>query len=107
MDLWTDESMLSNFADDTQSIIIGDSKENAIKITEKEANKVIDFFGANHLVNNPEKAAILYNSNGISSEIILENIGEENIRSSYSEKLLGIHINSDFNFSTHVEKNWY
>ena len=70
----------------------------------KEANRVIDFFGANHLVNNPEKAAILYNSNGMSSDITLENIGEENIKSSYSEKLLGIHINSDFKFNTHVDK---
>ena len=104
MNLWTNESMLSNFADDTQSIVISDNKENAIKTTKKEANSEIEFFGANHLVNNPEKAALLYNSNGMSAEIILENIGEENIKSSYSEKLLGIHINSDFKFSTHVDR---
>ena len=54
------------------------------------------YFGANNLVNNPEKAAILYNTEGKGSDIIFENIGEENIKSSESEKLLGLHINSDF-----------
>ena len=44
MDLWTDQSMLSNFADDTQSIIVGDNLEEVINITKNEANYVIDFF---------------------------------------------------------------
>ena len=83
LDLWTEKSMLSNFADDTQSIVIHNN---------------------NNLVNNPDKAAILYNSKGTGSEIIVENIGKENLKSSYSEKLLGLHINSDFGWNTHVEK---
>ena len=45
------------------------SKENAIETTVIEANSEIDFFDTNNLVNNPEKAAILYNSKGKSSEI--------------------------------------
>ena len=104
LDLWTEKSILSNFADDTQSIVIHNNKENAIEITQKEANSVIDFFHSNNLVNNPDKAAILYNSKGTGSEIIVENIGKENLKSSYSEKLLGLHINSDFGWNTHVEK---
>ena len=60
MDLWTENSMLSNFADDTQTIVISDSREEAIEITKREANNVINFFACNNLVNNPEKAAILY-----------------------------------------------
>ena len=65
MDLWIDKCKLSNFADDTQSLIISDSVEEALEITTKEANKVINFFGSNNLVNNPEKAAVLYNSKGM------------------------------------------
>ena len=87
MDLWTNESMLSNFADDTQSIVISNDKENAIKTTENEAKRVIEFFGANYLVNNPEKAAILYNSNGKSSEILFEDM---------EEKKLNLHIQKNF-----------
>ena len=32
LNLWTQDSGLSNFADDTQSVIISDSKETAIEI---------------------------------------------------------------------------
>ena len=39
MDLWTDQSLLSNFADDTQSIIVGDNLEEVINITKNERFK--------------------------------------------------------------------
>ena len=35
MDLWTENSKLSNFADDTQSITISDNIEEALEITKK------------------------------------------------------------------------
>ena len=34
----------------------------------------------------------------------MDNIGGEQLKSTFSEKLLGLHINSDFEWSTHVEK---
>ena len=68
MDLWTD-SHLQNFADDTQSIIISDAKEEAIVTTKKEANSVINFFGSNNCVNNADKAALLHNSKGKGNDI--------------------------------------
>ena len=86
--------MISSFGDDTQSIVINNNKENLIETTEIETKMIIDYFGANNLVNNPDKAAILYNSGGIGSEIVFESVGGENIKSSNSEKLLGLHINS-------------
>ena len=65
---------------------------------------MINFFNSNGLVNNADKAAVLYNSKGKSDVITIENIGGENLTSTYSEKLLGIHINSDFVWSTHIDK---
>ena len=62
MDLWTENSILSNFADDTQSIIISENTEKALEIATKEANSVVSFFESNNLVNNADKAALLYNS---------------------------------------------
>ena len=64
LDLWAKNSMLSNFSDDTQSIVISECKESLLEVTTQEANNVINFFGSNNLVNNAEKAAVLYNSNG-------------------------------------------
>ena len=62
MDLWTEQSLLSNFADDTQSLVICDNLEEALETTKNESNSVISFFESNNLVNNANKAAILYNS---------------------------------------------
>ena len=104
MDLWTQNSLLSNFADDTQSIIIANSKENLLDLTTIEANSVITFFRSNNLVNNADKAAILYNSKGKGDNITVHDIGGENLESTYSEKLLGLNLNSDFEWSTHIEK---
>ena len=62
---------------------------------------MIDFFENNNFVNNSNKAAILYNSGGKGDSITVEGIGEETIASNESEKLLGLHINSSFEWGTH------
>ena len=38
MNLWVENSLLSNFADDTQSIVINDNIEEAMETTTREAN---------------------------------------------------------------------
>ena len=43
MDLWTEQRLLSNFADDTQSSIIGDNLEEALETTNNESNNIISF----------------------------------------------------------------
>ena len=55
---------LSNFADDTQSLTIAESKDGVVHKTQTEASNIIEFFSTNDLVNNADKAAILYNSGG-------------------------------------------
>ena len=92
--LWTKDSKISNFADDTQSIIIKDNKEDAIETTKVESRKMIDFFSSNNFVNNANKAALIYNSKGKGSEISVD-IGGETLASTYTEKILGLHINAD------------
>ena len=72
LDLWTEERFLSNFADDTQSIIVHENKERLLEITTKEANSVIKFFGSNNLVNNADKAAVLCNCKGKGEYTTLE-----------------------------------
>ena len=102
--LCTENSYLSNFADDTQSMTNSNSKENLLEITSEEANSVVEYFASNDLVNNAEKTAALYNENGKGECMKIENIGGENIQSPFSEKLLGLHLSSDFGWSAHIEK---
>ena len=103
MDLWTKDSKISNFADDTQSIIIKDNVEDAIETTKVESRKMIDFFSSNNFVNNANKAALIYNSKGKGGEISID-VGGETLSSTYSEKLLGLHINADLKWDTHIKE---
>jgi hypothetical protein len=70
LNLWTEDSTLSNFADDTQSIIVSDNRKNLLETASIEANSVISFFNSNGLVNNADKAAVLYNCKGKGEVII-------------------------------------
>ena len=49
LDLHINKSFLTNFADDTQSIVISDTKEDAEVVLRQEANAVIQFFTNNNL----------------------------------------------------------
>ena len=107
LNLWAKESMITNFADDTQSVIIKDGKGEAVDTAKREANSVIEFFENNNFVNNADKAAILYNSGGQGKSITIEGIGGETITSiepEKSEKLLGLYINSSFNWNSHIKE---
>ena len=103
LELWT-TSPLSNFADDTQSVIMEQSEEEARETTRREANNVIGFFSGNNLVNNAEKACLLYNKSGTASTVEIAGIGGENVTSKNSEKLLGLHVSASLDWKVHVDK---
>ena len=102
LDLWINKSSLTNFADDTQSCIIADTPEEMEKITREESKAVISFFNSNNLVNNADKAALLYNSKGKAGNITIENIGGKTVKSKDHERLLGLQVNSSFDWKTHI-----
>ena len=102
LDQWTSNSQLSNFADGTQSVIISDSEENLKAIAKTEAQAVVDHFSANNLVNNANKAALLYNNRG-KAETICMSIAGENLESKESEKLLGVQMSSDLSWKCHID----
>ena len=56
------------------------------------------------MVNNSDKAALLYNSEGTGSSVTVEDVGGFALKSKNTEKLLGLNINSNFEWDTHVEK---
>ena len=79
--LWTENSTLSNFENDTQSILFSDNRKKLLETGSFEANSVIYCFSSNGLVNNADKAAVLYNSKGKGEVITVENVGCENLAS--------------------------
>ena len=64
---------------------------------------MLKFFNSINLVNNADKAALLYNSKGKGAQITLEDIGGEELESSDHERLLGLQVNSGFDWKTHIQ----
>ena len=103
LNLHVKKGSLTNFADDTQLTTVEETEETTRKNTKEEADNIIAFFNSVQLKNNPDKAALIYNSKGKEKKIEME-VGGEVLVTADSEKLLGLHINSDLNWSTHVNK---
>ena len=103
LDLWTTESFISNFADDTQSTLVKPTVEELRCTASKESAAIVSHFGANNLVNNADKAALLYNNSGKADKITMEIAGEQ-ITSADSEKLLGLHFSSAIDWKIHLDK---
>ena len=70
---------------------------------QQEAKAVTTFFSGVGLVNNADKAAILYNSRRKGKEITIEDIGGETLESKETEKLLGVTISSNLEWKNHVD----
>ena len=64
---------------------------------------MIGFFEGLNLVKNAEKAALLYNSHGKGKCIEIE-VGGELLKATENEKLLGLHVSSNEDWTTHVNK---
>ena len=102
LDLWTADSKLSNFADDTQSVVIKEDKESLMATAKHESKAVVEHFSVNNLVNNADKAALLFNNKGKAETIVMEIAGEK-LTSVDKEKLLGIKIASNLGWKSHIE----
>ena len=59
LDLWTQDCVISKFADDTQTLCAADNKDDIVTKTKQDAPNVINFFSANNLVNNGDKACVI------------------------------------------------
>ena len=103
LNLCVQKGLLTNFADDTQLTTVEETEEKAKETTKAQAEKIIEFFSNVQLKNNPDKAALIYNSKGKEKKIQME-VGGEILETAASEKLLGLTVNSDLNWTTHVDK---
>ena len=103
LNLHVQNGLLTNYADDTQLTTIEETEENAKKSTQEAAAEIISFFESVQLKNNPDKAALIYNSKGKEKKITLD-VGGETLHTAKSEKLLGLTINPDLNWISHTDK---
>ena len=79
-----------------------DDKESLVETAKFESKAVVEHFSVNNLVNNADKAALLFNNKGKAETIVMEIAGEE-LTSVDNEKLLGIKVSSNLGWKHHIE----
>ena len=93
---------IRKFADDTTTYISDESLGNVLKLFEKNSMLAIRWFENNYMKLNTDKCYLIVSS--FKHEQIWANIGKDLIWESSNVKLLGITIDRDLKFDTHLLK---
>ena len=91
---------MCNFADDNTLYACDISLKNLIEKLESSAASVINWFENNYMKLNDSKCDLLVC--GRKEEIIIANIGNSSIVESHEVKLLGITIDRELKFKSHL-----
>ena len=95
---FVEKSFITNYADDNTPYAIESNLDNLLETLEKETHILLHWFKNNETLLNADKCHLLI----INSQGNIINIGNEEIESSTSVKLLGITIDNKLNFNEHV-----
>ena len=97
--LFVKETRITNYADDNTPYNCDININNTLTHLEVEAQLLIKWFGANFMKANADKCHLMVTN---SSEMFSIIVGNEVIKSSCKEKLLGIYIDNELKFDDHV-----
>ena len=100
--LFVSEADICNFADDNTLFAESPTKDEVIKILQRETINVIEWFKINSMAANPRKFQFML-LGGTDSESYYLNLNGILLESTNSIRLLGLTIDSKLNFNTHVE----
>lgn len=101
---WANEADVFGFADDTTNSVSGDSVEEVDKKLEEEAIIILQFMASNNLVINPDKTGfLLYKPKKGNQEEQNIRVGSDVVVESPVQKLLGMKISADLNWSEHIQ----
>ena len=98
--LFLDDDNVAGYADDTIPCAMKENTLQVLKKIEDKAGCVFSWFPANYFKANPNKSHFLLTSN----EQVNLNLDDLIIKTSKSEKLLGINIDHFLTFNRHVSK---
>ena len=90
----------ASYADDNTPYTTGDSIEEVIQKLENASKALFQWFSDNQMKANPDKCHFLCSSK-IDVSLSVEN---QNIQSSKCEKLLGVKLDSNLNFNSHIHE---
>ena len=93
---------MSNYADDNTLNACDMSLENRLKRLEHDSFLAIEWFQNNYMKLNEDKCHLLIS--GFKHEVLWADTGGKRIWENTENKLLGLHIDRDLKFTSHVSK---
>ena len=100
--LWSN-SEIFGYADDTSATLSENDLEILIKSSEEEAQKILDYMAINRLKANDDKTAVIIIRKNKSEDSITIRVGNEVITESKNVKLLGVNVDSNLKWESHIK----
>ena len=90
----------ASYADDNTPYVYGENLNNILRTLESSTNILLNWFDDNSMKSNTEKCHLLFKSDNPVSI----NLGDSQISNSKMQKLLGVNIDVDLTFESHVKE---
>ena len=104
MELYCPEAQLCGYADDT-SVSVEDKSLNKVKQKcESAVQKLLVYMAINKLSCNDDKTHVLVMKHGLLKKTLVFDIGDAKIEESKDEKLLGVWVSNNLQWSKHLEQ---
>ena len=101
---WASHAQLCGYADDTSATVNDEDLSTLKQKCEESVNGLLTFMAVNRLSANDDKTHVLVSRSGKNSPALSFNIGQASVKESNDEKLLGIWVSNDLQWSKHLEK---
>ena len=101
--LFTFEADICNFADDNSLYTSHPNDTEVIKILNREATVIMEWFRVNSMAANPAKFQVMFMGRKLTDDLYLT-INGVNLKAKNSVKLLGVTFDCKLNFDSHIEK---
>jgi len=104
--MWVDkykDSLPLAYADDTFVTLWAETEADLIVKLQEVGNDILTFFASNELIANAEKTGLLIiRPKKSNDDRLMINLGGENILESLEEKILGVKVQSDLKWDSHI-----
>ena len=103
VELWMESADVFGYADDTTTLVSGVDEEVLVEKLQNDSQNVLNFMNSNGLVANPDKTGLLFfRARPPYLKSVTLKVGEAMVTEAKEEKLLGVVIENDFKWTSHI-----
>ena len=104
IELWCPDATLCGYADDTSCTITNKDLKTLQINCEEKVNNLLNYMAVNRLSANDDKTKILVMKHGNVEDELIFSIGNFEVKESIDEKLLGMWVSNNLQWSKHLEE---